>query len=344
MLAAALMPCPRPARPSSLRARVSAEAGLRPRVPADRSPPLPPASPPARAEDLSTLLSVLEATGSAHIASHILHLMVHCLSRTDPPAMSSEEMQRERRLAGAPAALPACRPACLPDGMAAAARMRPDPAPRALAPSPCLPAHGAECAQRLVEEIAAHKHHLQDAAQVRCCACACALCTQRVCAARRAVVSLPLAARSRPLTALLCRALPPARLQYTLGSLAAVVLGDERVSPAQREGHVSRLLEELQKATTPGQCQGARSSAPPPLTAPPLRACRWGRLLPRSPAPRLPRFNACLACSFAPLPPPIPLRSRAHRAELHGRQRAAAVRHGPLPRAPPPHRVWAAQP
>ncbi|KAL4428434.1 hypothetical protein ABPG75_002523 [Micractinium tetrahymenae] len=63
------------------------------------------------------------------------------------------------------------------------------------------------CAQRLVDEIAAHKHHLQDAAQ------------------------------------------------YAVGNLMAVVLGDSRVPPPQRQRHVTRLLEELRKTNTAGQCQ-----------------------------------------------------------------------------------------
>ncbi|KAI7835971.1 hypothetical protein COHA_010140 [Chlorella ohadii] len=65
----------------------------------------------------------------------------------------------------------------------------------------------AMCAQRLVQEIAAHKHHLQDAAQ------------------------------------------------YTLGNLTAVVLGADSVPSAQREQMVSRLLDELRRTNTPGQCQ-----------------------------------------------------------------------------------------
>ncbi|PRW44486.1 small GTP-binding isoform B [Chlorella sorokiniana] len=63
------------------------------------------------------------------------------------------------------------------------------------------------CAQRLVQEIAAHKHHLQDAAQ------------------------------------------------YTLGNLTAVVLGADSITSGQREQMVTRLLDELRRSNTPGQCQ-----------------------------------------------------------------------------------------
>lgn len=45
--------------------------------------------------------------------------------------------------------------------------------------------------------------------------------------------------------------------QYALGNLMAVVLGDERVAVAQREQLVLRLLSELQRTNTLGQCQGA---------------------------------------------------------------------------------------
>lgn len=54
-----------------------------------------PAPPTARAEDVLALLAVLEATSNAHIASHILHLLCHCISRADAPEMSREQMQRE---------------------------------------------------------------------------------------------------------------------------------------------------------------------------------------------------------------------------------------------------------
>lgn len=53
------------------------------------------------------LLAVLEATSNAHIASHILHLLCHCLGRADPPSMSTEQMQREY-LAGTPCAAAPC--------------------------------------------------------------------------------------------------------------------------------------------------------------------------------------------------------------------------------------------
>lgn len=66
-------------------------------------------------DDLQALQSVLEATSNALIASHILHILHHCLARHDAPPMTPEQMQM--------------------------------------------------CARRLVNEIAAHKHHLQDAAQ-----------------------------------------------------------------------------------------------------------------------------------------------------------------------------------
>ncbi|EFN55388.1 hypothetical protein CHLNCDRAFT_134476 [Chlorella variabilis] len=108
-------------------------------------------------DDIQALQSVLEATSNALIASHILHLLHHCLAHPEPPPMTAEQMQL--------------------------------------------------CAQRLVNEIAAHKHHLQDAAQ------------------------------------------------YTLGNLMAVVLGDGRVGVPQRQAMVARLLEELRRTTTPGQCQ-----------------------------------------------------------------------------------------
>ena len=75
-------------------------------------------------------------------------------------------------------------------------------------PPPPLPVPPAVCADRLVREIAAHKHHLQDAAQ------------------------------------------------YALGTLMAQVLGDAALTPVQREQLVRRLLEELQRAAAPGQCQG----------------------------------------------------------------------------------------
>lgn len=45
--------------------------------------------------------------------------------------------------------------------------------------------------------------------------------------------------------------------QYALGNLTAVVLGDSRVPPSQRQTLVSRLLDELRRAAAvPGQCQG----------------------------------------------------------------------------------------
>ena len=49
----------------------------------------------AAAEDVLTLQAVLEATSNAHIASHILHILFHCLARPDSPDMSAEQMQRE---------------------------------------------------------------------------------------------------------------------------------------------------------------------------------------------------------------------------------------------------------
>lgn len=108
-------------------------------------------------DDILALLSVLEATTNAVVASHILHLMYQCVNRSDQTALSAEQMQL--------------------------------------------------CAQRLVQEIAAHKHHLQDAAQ------------------------------------------------YTLGNLTAVVLGSDSVPSTQREQMVTRLLDELRRTNTPGQCQ-----------------------------------------------------------------------------------------
>lgn len=50
--------------------------------------------------------------------------------------------------------------------------------------------------------------------------------------------------------------------QYALGNLMAVVLGDARVPPAQRQRHVTRLLEELRRTNTAGQCQGEHRAAP----------------------------------------------------------------------------------
>lgn len=44
--------------------------------------------------------------------------------------------------------------------------------------------------------------------------------------------------------------------QYALGNLTAAVLGDARVPPEQCQQHVGRLLEELIRTNTPGQCQG----------------------------------------------------------------------------------------
>jgi hypothetical protein len=52
-------------------------------------------------------------------------------------------------------------------------------------------------------------------------------------------------------------ACPSSHLQYALGSLMALVLGDARVGAGQRQAAVSRLLEELRRhAGVPGQHQG----------------------------------------------------------------------------------------
>jgi hypothetical protein len=51
------------------------------------------ACPPA--EDVDALLSVLQATPNALVASHILHLLHRCLARQDPPELTPEQMQRE---------------------------------------------------------------------------------------------------------------------------------------------------------------------------------------------------------------------------------------------------------
>lgn len=183
--------------------------------------------------------------------------------------------------------------------------------------------HSAVCAQRLVDEIAAHKHHLQDAAQ------------------------------------------------YALGNLMAMVLGDTRVSPAQRQRHVSRLMEELRKTNTPGQCQGAfvgqcqgamciaasrcESHVPFFMGWP----CSHPKNLPPFPGPSCTSpWTSHLSHSsahqgawglFIPshlptvLPPFLPsCCSGADRAELHRGEWAGAQRHGALPRAAPAHGVWAA--
>ena len=155
---------------------------LRPAVPA-----VPAVLPSPAAEDIQALQSLLEATSNALIASHILHLMCHCFTRVDPPDMTPEQMQREwvagvvgewgfgpRRAACGHLQLHVCADVCLP-----APRQRwpcislslccggvpfdapPFPPARPLP----FPAPPAVCADRLVREIAAHKHHLQDAAQ-----------------------------------------------------------------------------------------------------------------------------------------------------------------------------------
>jgi hypothetical protein len=50
---------------------------------------------PLFADDLQALQSVLEATSNALIASHILHILHHCLARHDAPPMTPEQMQSE---------------------------------------------------------------------------------------------------------------------------------------------------------------------------------------------------------------------------------------------------------
>lgn len=135
------------------------------------------------------------------------------------------------------------------------------------------------CAQRLVDEIAAHKHHLQvrpglcglqgvaaawppstaivkartglDRAQrLPACPAACAplpsLRTGPESSEHGTPFVVPPACLTRPQDA----------AQYALGNLMAVVLGDARVPPQQRQRHVTRLLEELRNTSTPGQCQG----------------------------------------------------------------------------------------
>jgi hypothetical protein len=47
------------------------------------------------ADDIQALQAVLEATCNALIASHVLHLLHHCMAHSDPPPMTPEQMQCE---------------------------------------------------------------------------------------------------------------------------------------------------------------------------------------------------------------------------------------------------------
>lgn len=247
--------------------------------------------------------AVLEATSNAHIASHILHLLCHCFSRADAPTMSLEQMQRERR--GSPLCLsrvlarhgPPCFAARSSHAHAQSVGHETAPCPGCFLPTQQLaPAllWDAVCAQRLVDEIAAHKHHLQVRRRgAACCPCAVlpapvpgfpwlqqALLAGRVFGARGPCrLHLALAAQNSPGWTLLApRSARPTRLQdaaqYALGNLMAVVLGDARVSPPQRQRHVSRLLEELRAGSAPGQCQGeAPLCRAQPCALPVCRRC-----------------------------------------------------------------------